>query len=88
MLALKVFEELGLANAETLNNFLECIESEIPVPFFYICEIAAIDAGHEGESLLSEIVLTAQLFYPLTNFVSYSRLFHSRRLLSDLYCYV
>ena len=85
---LEPFEEFGIADAETFHYPLERVETKVAMAFFDIGEIATIDAGHERKFLLGQIVPNAQLFNAQPDFVSDFRLFHSRRLLTVLYCYV
>lgn len=85
---LESFEEFGIADAETFHYLLERVETKVAVPFFDIGKITTIDAGHERKFFLGQIVSNAQLFNAQPDFVSDFRLFHSRRLLTVLYCYV
>ena len=85
---LEPFEEFGIADAETFHYPLERVETKVAMAFFDIGEIATIDAGHERKFFLGQVVLNAQFFNAQPNFVSDFRLFHSRRLLTVLYCYV
>ena len=85
---LEPFEEFGIADAETFHYPLERVETKVAMAFFDIGEIATIDAGHERKFFLGQVVLNAQFFNAQPDFVSDFRLFHSRRLLTVLYCYV
>lgn len=85
---LESFEEFRITDAETFHYLLERVETKVAMAFFDIGEITTIDAGHERKFLLGQIVPNAQLFNAQPDFVSDFRLFHSRRLLTVLYCYV
>ena len=83
--ALDSLEEFRERDAEATHDLHERVKTEIPVSFFDICKIAAVDSSHEGELVLRKSMLLTKFFDSETDFVSYIRLLHKRMLLIVLF---
>lgn len=73
-------EEFGPTSSKTVDDPVKRVDSEIPIPFFYIGKIASVEPCHKGKLLLRNALLPAKLFYPPSNIVSHFRLFHTESL--------